>query len=93
MVVVNDAVPRTLQQLASHSLRICSVSSRISNTVVGWEIEGVQPVILVAPSTMQALEIGDPVRTEHHGLAVDDEVHLAQPKRGLGDQRVTTDQL
>ena len=38
---------------------------------------------------MQALEIGDPIRTEHHGLAVDDKRGFPEPERGFGDQRVS----
>jgi hypothetical protein len=37
------------------------------------KIEGVQPDILVALSWVQGVQIGDPIRTQHYGLAVDDE--------------------
>jgi hypothetical protein len=37
------------------------------NAVVGKQIEGVQPGLFVARSTVQALEIGDRVRPEHNG--------------------------
>jgi len=37
------------------------------------EIETVKPNLFVAPSTVLALEIGDPARPEHDGLSVDHE--------------------
>src|SRR5207248_11573029 len=89
MVVVNDHIRGAFQQLAEPQLADLQRLVAHINAVVGEEIEGVQPDLFVAPSTVQALEIGDPVRTEHNGFSINDEGGFPEPERGLNNQRVT----
>lgn len=52
------------------------------------DIEGVKLHLVIMPTRMQGVEVGDAVDAEHHGLSVDDEVPLAVLQRGLDDPRV-----
>src|SRR5436190_24177020 len=86
MVVVNDAITRALQQLAEPQLADSQRLVAHIHPIIGKEIEGVQPDLFIAPSTMQALEIGDPVWAQHDGLTVDDKRGFPEPERGLNNQ-------
>jgi hypothetical protein len=57
MVVVNDAITRALQQLAEPQLADLQRLVSHVDAVVPQKIEGVQPDLFVAPSTVQAFEI------------------------------------
>jgi hypothetical protein len=43
------------------------------HAVIHEKVEGVQPHLGIALSGMQRLEIGDPIRAQHNGFAIDDE--------------------
>ena len=70
MIVVNDAVARALQELAQPQFADLQRLVAHIHAIVHEEIERIKPHLFVARSTVQALEIGDPVRPEHNGLTV-----------------------
>ena len=56
--------------------------------VADQHIEGVELDLGIVPARVQAVEIGDAVDAEQHGLAIDDERAVAIAQRGLDDQRI-----
>ena len=61
------------------------------DAVVREKIKSIQHQhgFIIPPPAVQRVKVGDPIRTEHHGFAVDHECRLADPESGLRDEGVT----
>jgi hypothetical protein len=88
MVIVENAVSAAFQELAEPQLADSQGLIPHVHAVIHEKVEGVQPHLGIALSAVQSLEFGDPISTEYHSLAIDDERGFAQPQRGLNYQRV-----
>jgi hypothetical protein len=57
--------------------------------IKGENVEGVKLNLVVLPSVIQAIAVGDAVNAKQHGFTVDNKLARIDPPRGLDDQRVT----
>jgi hypothetical protein len=56
--------------------------------IQGKDVEGVELDLVVVLPAVQAIEVGDAINTQQHGLAIKDELLGSDAPGGLDDQRI-----
>src|SRR5215471_20880908 len=73
---------------ARFGLRMDNGSPAEVFTIQRQNIEGVEPHLVVVPTRLERVEVGDAVDVEHDSLAVDDELPMAVLQRRFDNPRI-----